>query len=94
MFKKVNVPILGLVNNMSIFTCSNCNEQHHIFGSSNGIRKVCSEQNIAFLADIPLHQNIGSSAQEGKPIVITEPEGERAGAFLELAREVGRRIGL
>ncbi|CAN8098431.1 unnamed protein product [Discula destructiva] len=94
MFKKVNVPILGLVNNMSLFTCPNCAGQHHIFGTSDGVQKVCSEQEIAFLGDIPLHQNIGSHAQEGKPTVVAEPESERAAAFTGIARDVAGKIGL
>lgn len=94
MFRKVNVPILGLVNNMSLFTCPACSEQHHIFGTSEGVQKVCAEQEIAFLGDIPLHQNIGSHAQEGKPTVVAEPESERAAAFMGIARDVARRIGL
>lgn len=94
MFKKVNVPILGLVNNMSLFTCPNCGNHHPIFGSSDGVAKVCTEQDIAFLGDIPLHQNIGTHSQEGKPTVVAEPESERAATFMSIARELGGRIGL
>lgn len=94
MFKKVDVPILGLVNNMSLFTCPNCGGQHHIFGTSDGVQKVCSEHGIAFLGDVPLHQNIGSHAQEGKPTVVAEPESGRAEAFMGIARDVASRIGL
>ncbi|KAL1867299.1 hypothetical protein Daus18300_006418 [Diaporthe australafricana] len=94
MFKKVNVPLLGLVNNMSLFTCPDCGSNHHIFGSSDGVQKVCTEQDIAFLGDIPLHQNIGSHAQEGKPTVVAEPESVRAEVFLGIARELGGKIGL
>ncbi|KAI7785219.1 nucleotide-binding protein 1 [Diaporthe eres] len=94
MFKKVNVPLLGLVNNMSLFTCPDCGGHHHIFGSSDGVQRVCTEHDIAFLGDIPLHQNIGSHAQEGKPTVVAEPGSERAEAFLGIARELGGKIGL
>lgn len=94
MFKKVNVPILGLVNNMSLFTCPNCGGQHPIFGSGEGVRRVCAEQEIAFLGDIPLHQNIGTHSQEGKPTVVAEAESERAEVFMGIARQVGGKIGL
>ncbi|KAF3761543.1 P-loop containing nucleoside triphosphate hydrolase protein [Cryphonectria parasitica EP155] len=94
MFKKVNVPLLGLVNNMSLFTCPDCGGRHHIFGSGEGVRKVCAEQDIAFLGDIPLHQNIGSQAQEGKPTVVAEPGSERAETFMRIARDVREKIGL
>ncbi|KKY35677.1 putative nucleotide-binding protein 1 [Diaporthe ampelina] len=94
MFKKVNVPLLGLVNNMSLFTCPDCGSHHHIFGSSDGVQRVCTEQDIAFLGDIPLHQNIGSHAQEGKPTVVAEPGSERAEVFFGIAKELGGNIGL
>lgn len=94
MFKKVDVPILGLVNNMSLFTCPKCGSQHPIFGSSDGISKVCTEQDIRFLGDIPLHQNIGTHSQEGRPTVVAEPESERAETFMSIARELGGRLGL
>lgn len=94
MFKKVNVPILGLVNNMSLFTCPDCGGQHRIFGPGDGVRRVCAEHEIAFLGDIPLHQNIGGHAQEGKPTVVAEPGSERAETFMKLARDVGGKIGL
>lgn len=94
MFKKVNVPLLGLVNNMSLFTCPDCGGQHHIFGRSDGVQRVCADHGIAFLGDIPLHQNIGSHAQDGKPTVVAEPGSERAEVFLSIARELGGKIGL
>lgn len=94
MFKKVEVPILGLVNNMSLFTCTHCDKQHHIFGTSDGVKTLCSKHGIAFLGDIPLHQNIGSHAQDGKPTVVAEPMSERAAAFMGIARDVAAKIGL
>lgn len=94
MFRKVKVPILGLVNNMSLFTCPDCGGHHHIFCRSDGVQKVCTEQDIDFLGDIPLHQNIGSHAQEGKPTVVAEPESERAEIFMGIARELGGKVGL
>lgn len=94
MFKKVNVPILGLVNNMSLFTCPHCHTPHHIFGSSEGVAKMCADHGISLLGEIPLHQSIGSHAQEGKPTVVAEPGRERAEAFMRIARGVARGIGL
>lgn len=94
MFKKVDIPILGLINNMSLFTCPNCNTLHPIFGSSDGVQKVCGDHDIKFLGDVPLHQNIGTHAQEGKPTVVAEQESERARAFLQIADKVGKSIGL
>lgn len=94
MFKKVDVPILGLVNNMSLFTCPGCGGRHYIFGTSDGVRKVCCEQDIPFLGDIALHQNIGGHGQEGKPTVVAEPGSARAEIFMGIANDVAGRIGL
>lgn len=94
MFKKVNIPILGLVNNMSLFTCPTCHNPHHIFGTGEGVAKVCADHGISLLGDIPLHQNIGTNAQEGKPTVVAEPASDRAQAFMGIARDVAGRIGL
>lgn len=95
MFKKVGVPILGLVNNMSLFTCPDCGGRHHVFGGGDdGVRRVCADHDIPFLGDIPLHQSIGGRAQDGRPTVVAEPGSERAEAFMGIARDVGGRIGL
>lgn len=94
MFKKVNVPILGLVSNMSLFTCPDCGSQHRVFGDGDGVQRVCADHGIPFLGDVPLHPSIGGSAQEGRPTVVAEPGGERAETFMRIARDVAGRIGL
>lgn len=94
MFKKVNVPILGLVQNMSVFRCPHCHGETAVFGSSEGVRKVCSEHHIDFLGDIPLHPNIGEDAHLGKPTVVSEPGSDRAQAFMKIAEEIGVKIGM
>lgn len=92
MFKAVNVDILGLVQNMSLFTCPHCNGDTHVFGSRERVEKMCSEHSIEFLGDIPLHPNIGDDAEKGKPTVVAEPESERAGAFLDIAKSIVTKI--
>ncbi|KAK9773117.1 putative Nucleotide binding protein-like protein [Seiridium cardinale] len=94
MFKKVNVPILGLVQNMSLFNCPCCSHETAVFGSGEKVRKVCEEHDISVLGDIPLHPSIGDDGDQGKPTVVSEPESPRAQAFMNIASEVGRRIGL
>lgn len=94
MFRKVSVPILGLVQNMSLFRCPHCNTDTAVFGSDEGVRAVCTRHQIDFLGDIPLHPNIGADAQRGKPTVVAEPSSERAKVFTRIAEEVGARIGL
>ncbi|KAM3521124.1 hypothetical protein NHJ13051_006442 [Beauveria bassiana] len=92
MFKAVNVDILGLVQNMSLFTCPHCNEGTHVFGSNERVEKMCSEHSIEFLGDIPLHPSIGDDAEKGKPTVVAEPESERAAAFLNIAKSIVPKI--
>ncbi|KAK0628923.1 P-loop containing nucleoside triphosphate hydrolase protein [Bombardia bombarda] len=94
MFRKVGVPILGLVQNMSVFRCPHCHGDTNVFGGSEGVLKACKEHEMEFLGDVPLHPNIGEDGGRGKPTVVAEPESERARVFLDIARKVGERIGL
>jgi ATP-binding protein involved in chromosome partitioning len=91
MFRKVNVPILGMIQNMSLFKCPCCGHEEHIFGH-DGVRKACEELNIKFFGDIPLHSKISSDADAGKPTVVAEPESDRSQAFIKLADEVASLI--
>lgn len=94
MFKKINIPILGMVQNMSLFTCPHCDNSTHIFGSHSGLEHACQEHDIEVIGDIPLHASICNDADRGKPTVVSEPQGERAKAFLDIAENIGRKIGL
>ncbi|KAH7157652.1 P-loop containing nucleoside triphosphate hydrolase protein [Dactylonectria estremocensis] len=94
MFKAVNVNILGLVQNMSLFQCPHCHGETHVFGSNDRVEKMCQEHQIGFLGDIPLHPNIGDDAEKGKPTVVAEPTSERASAFLKIAQEICPKIDL
>ena len=94
MFKKTHIPILGMVQNMSLFTCPHCHNSTHIFGSHSGVTHACEEHGINFLGDIPLHASICDDADRGKPTVVSEPESERAKAFTGIAEEVGTKVGL
>ncbi|KAL8417547.1 hypothetical protein RB594_001273 [Gaeumannomyces avenae] len=94
MFKKVNVPILGLVQNMSVFRCPHCHGDTAVFGSGDAVQEVCSQHQIDFLGDLPLHPNIGDDAHRGCPTVVAEPDSERAAVFTEIARAIGSKTGL
>ncbi|KAI0548202.1 P-loop containing nucleoside triphosphate hydrolase protein [Xylaria curta] len=94
MFKKVNVPLLGLVQNMSLFCCPHCHHDTAVFGSNERVKELCHDYSIDLLGDIPLHQNVGDDGQRGKPTVVAEPESDRAKAFMDIARQVGVKIGL
>jgi len=94
MFSKVGVPLLGLVQNMSVFCCPNCGESTAVFGGSEQTRIMCAEHKMDFLGDVPLHPNIGEDASRGRPTVVAEPESERAKVFMDVARALGGKLGL
>jgi len=94
MFKTIKIPILGMVQNMSLFTCPHCQNSTHIFGSHSGVTHACEKHGIEFLGDVPLHASICDDADRGKPTVISEPESERAKAFMAIADDIGGKIGL
>lgn len=93
MFRKVEVPILGMVQNMSLFVCPNCNHATHIFGS-DGARQKATELGIDLLGDIPLHPQICEDADSGKPTVVAEPESDRAKVFSTIAQKLAAIIGI
>jgi len=94
MWEKVSVPVLGLVQNMSVFSCPCCGTKSHVFGTGERVRRLCEERGVEMLADVPLHPRIAEDAQEGRPTVAAEPEGEGARVFMDLARRLGRMVGL
>ncbi|KAK4453913.1 P-loop containing nucleoside triphosphate hydrolase protein [Podospora aff. communis PSN243] len=94
MFGKVGVPLLGLVQNMSVFCCPGCGSETAVFGTGEKVKGICKEHGMEFLGDVPLHPNIGEDASQGKPTVVAEPESSRALVFMDVARKIGRKIGL
>lgn len=93
MFRKVDVPILGMIQNMSLFVCPNCGTSHHLFGV-DGVKRTCKELGIRMIGDVPLHPRICQDADEGKPTVVAEPESDRAKAFEDIASIVAKTIDL
>ena len=87
MFRKVNVPVLGIVENMSTFVCPNCGHESHIF-SHGGARACAAELNVPFLGEIPLHMEIRETSDGGAPITASKPESENALRFRAIARQV------
>lgn len=94
MFKTMNVPILGMIQNMSLFVCPHCSNSTYIFGGNSGVTKACQEHEIDFLGDVPLHKSICDDTDRGKPTIVSEPDSERAIAFMDIAEQVGKRIDL
>lgn len=91
MFSKVDVPVLGMVQNMSVFTCPNCQHTTHIFGAE-GVKRECAKHGIDFLGDIPLHPAICEDADKGKPTVVADPEGPLARAYFEIAERAEAKL--
>ncbi|KAK4164552.1 P-loop containing nucleoside triphosphate hydrolase protein [Cladorrhinum sp. PSN259] len=94
MFEKVDVPVLGLIQNMSTFCCPNCNAETAVFGGNEGVKKMCAEKGLEILGDVPLHPNIGEDGSRGKPTVVAEPNSARAKVFMDVARKLADKIGL
>ena len=93
MFEKVGVPILGVVENMSLHICPNCGHESHIFGSGGG-QKMCEDYGIAFLGALPLDMQIRSEVDAGRPTVVAEPDGRIAGLYGEIARKVAGSVAV
>ena len=93
MFEKVEVPVLGVVENMSIHICSNCGHEEHIFGTGGGSR-MAAQHNVPFLGSLPLDIRIREETDSGRPTVIAEPESRIAGLYREIARRAGARLSL
>ncbi len=93
MFEKVGVPILGVVENMSLHICSNCGHESHIFGTGGG-QKMCDDYNIAFLGGLPLDMQIRTEVDAGRPTVVAEPDGRIAGLYREIARKVAGSVAV
>jgi ATP-binding protein involved in chromosome partitioning len=91
MFEKVGVPILGIVENMAVYCCPNCGHTEHIFGADGG-RRMASEYNMDYLGALPLNMQIRVQADSGKPTVVADPDGEVAGIYKAVARQVAVKI--
>jgi ATP-binding protein involved in chromosome partitioning len=87
MFKRVDVPVLGLVENMSYFLCPSCGTRSDIFGHG-GARKEAERLGVPFLGEVPLHMAIRENSDAGLPVVATAPEGEHARIFRDIAGKV------
>jgi ATP-binding protein involved in chromosome partitioning len=87
MFKRVNVPVLGVVENMSYFLCPSCGTRSDIFGHG-GARHEAERLGVPFLGEVPLHMTIREKSDAGLPVVATEPDGEHARIYRDIAAKV------
>ena len=93
MFEKVGVPIIGVVENMSIHICSNCGHEEPIFGTGGG-EKLCSDYNVPFLGALPLDLQIRQETDSGAPTAVSDPDGRVASLYQEIARKVAARVAV
>jgi ATP-binding protein involved in chromosome partitioning len=91
MFEKVSVPILGIVENMSVYVCPNCGHTEHIFGADGG-KRMAQQYNVDYLGALPLNLAIREQTDSGHPTVVAEPDGEIASIYKAVARRVAVAI--
>jgi ATP-binding protein involved in chromosome partitioning len=91
MFEKVNIPILGIVENMSTHICSKCGHEEHIFGAGGG-ELMAKDYNVDLLGSLPLDIGIRMQADSGKPTVIAEPDSKVTAIYKEIARKAAIKI--
>jgi ATP-binding protein involved in chromosome partitioning len=91
MFEKVNIPILGVVENMSYFLCPSCGERHDVFGHG-GAREIADKIGVPFLGEVPLHMDIRERSDSGRPIVATDADSEHSKIYREIARTMAGEL--
>jgi ATP-binding protein involved in chromosome partitioning len=87
MFRRVNVPVLGVVENMSYFLCPQCGTRSDIFGHG-GARHEAERLGVPFLGEVPLHSEIREQSDAGLPVVATNPDGPHAKIYRDIAAKV------
>ena len=92
MFEKVGIPIIGVVENMSLHICSNCGHEERIFGEGGGER-MCKDYNVEFLGALPLDGAIRADTDAGTPSVVSDPDGRVTAIYKMIARRVAVKIG-
>ncbi len=93
MFQKVEVPVLGIVENMSIHICSKCGHEEHIFGSGGG-QSMSDQYGIALLGSLPLDIHIREETDSGKPTVVAQPQSRATEIYREIARKTAAKLSL
>ncbi len=93
MFEKVNVPVLGIIENMSYYICSSCGHREDIFATGGG-EKAAKELGVPFLGAIPIYTPIRIGGDIGKPIVVLEPKAEQSAAIRQLSRNMAAQVSI
>jgi ATP-binding protein involved in chromosome partitioning len=91
MFRKVNVPVIGIVENMSYFLCTTCGTRHEIFGHG-GAREEAEKLGVPFLGEVPLDQELRERSDSGRPVVVTAPDSLHSGIYRDMAAKVWHAV--
>ena len=91
MFRKVQVPVLGVVENMAMHVCSQCGHQEHVFGEGGGAR-IANDYGVPLLGSLPLSLQIRTQSDAGQPVMIADPKGDAALAFLAIADNLRQQL--
>jgi ATP-binding protein involved in chromosome partitioning len=93
MFRQLNIPVLGVIENMSFFVCGHCGERTEIFGHGGG-ESIARDMGIPFLGSVPIDTRVREGGDDGRPIVVAAPEAPAAKAFSEVAGKVAAQISI
>jgi ATP-binding protein involved in chromosome partitioning len=93
MFKKLSVPVLGLIENMSYFVCPNCNTRHNVFASESAEERAVA-MGLPYLGGIPLHPDVREGGDSGRPIAAGQPDSEYGRAFARIAGHLAQRVSI
>jgi len=91
MFEKVEVPVLGIVENMSTHICSKCGHEEHVFGEG-GAERMCGDYGVDLLGQLPLDMRIREQVDSGRPTLVAEPDSDISGIYKSIARKVAAKI--
>lgn len=93
MFNKLNIPLIGVIENMSYFVCPKCNDKHYIFGQG-GAKRISEKYNIPFIGEIPLNAGIMEGSDKGRPVMITDANSPSAEAIRVAAKNVAAQCSI
>jgi ATP-binding protein involved in chromosome partitioning len=93
MFNKVNVPVIGIIENMSYYICSHCGQRENIFDTGGGSR-TATELNVPFLGEIPIDTDIRIGGDQGMPIVTAKPDAPNSQIIRQIARNMAAQISI
>ncbi|GFR41450.1 hypothetical protein Agub_g2137 [Astrephomene gubernaculifera] len=91
MFLKLRVPLLGLIENMSYHACAKCGHVEHIFGAG-GVARAAADYGVEVLGQVPLHVDIQTKSDAGTPVVASDPRGDLAGVYVDIARRIHTQL--